>query len=264
MLDCVAVPQVGDPFVIPKPQEPYAVLARRPVKGLRIAWSVEPLMGFPVDPEVADATVATAKMLADMGHEVAEWTPAFDGLAAMKSMLDIWFLGFDARLEGYAARTGRAIGPDTLEPVILKVYEYAKTLRPARFLAAIAAQNAARRRLASVFTDHDVWLTPSTPRVAEPWGRYNLGRSDVAFDDLTAQIFRPTCQFSLPHNIMGTPAISLPLAMHSSELPIGIQLGARPADEHVLLQLATALEAAVPWADRVPPLHASRTQSKSL
>ena len=87
---------------------------------------------------------------------------------------------------------------------------------------------------------------------------YNLGRTDVAVADLPEKVFRGVCQFTLPHNIMGTPAISLPLAMHSSGLPIGIQLGARPADEHLVLQLAAALEEAMPWAGRVPPLHVSR------
>jgi amidase len=57
---------------------------------------------------------------------------------------------------------------------------------------------------------------------------------------------------------MGTPAISLPLAMHENGLPIGVQLGTRPADEHVILQLAAALEEALPWRDRVPPMHVSR------
>jgi amidase len=57
---------------------------------------------------------------------------------------------------------------------------------------------------------------------------------------------------------MGTPAISLPLAMHPNGMPIGIQLGTRPADEHVILQLAAALEEALPWAGRVPALHVSR------
>jgi amidase len=57
---------------------------------------------------------------------------------------------------------------------------------------------------------------------------------------------------------MGTPAMSLPLAMHSSGVPIGVQIAAKPAAEHLLLQLATALEASMPWRDRVPPLHASR------
>jgi len=52
--------------------------------------------------------------------------------------------------------------------------------------------------------------------------------------------------------------ISLPLAMHSSGMPIGVQLGAGPAEEQALLQLASALEEAMPWAGRVPPLHVSR------
>ena len=64
--------------------------------------------------------------------------------------------------------------------------------------------------------------------------------------------------YTIPHNIMGTPAINLPLAMHSTGLPIGVQLAARPASEHLLLQLATAFEEALPWAGRVPPLHVSR------
>jgi amidase len=59
-------------------------------------------------------------------------------------------------------------------------------------------------------------------------------------------------------SVLGTPAISHPLAMHSSGLPIGVQLGARSATEHVIRQLAAALEAAMPWAGRVPPWHVSR------
>jgi amidase len=104
-----------------------------------------------------------------------------------------------------------------------------------------------------------VWLSPTTARVAEPWGNYNLGRTDVAFDEIAEKIYRGTCQFTLPHNIMGTPAISVPLAMHSNGLPIGVQLGTRPADEHLILQLAAALEEAMPWRERVPPMHVSRT-----
>ena len=58
---------------------------------------------------------------------------------------------------------------------------------------------------------------------------------------------------------MGTPAISLPLAMHSNGLPIGVQLGANPAEEHILLQLSALLEQEMPWKDRVPPLHVTRS-----
>jgi len=260
MLDCLAKPQPGDPFIIPRPAEPWSALIAKPAPKLRIGWSTQGLMGFPVEREVAAAVERTARELAAMGHSVEEHTPQFDGLAAMRSMMDVWFFGFDLRLAGYSKRSGHAVGPGTLEPVIYKIYQYACQMKAEHFLAAMAALNTARRRLGRIFTACDVWLTPTTARVAEPWGNYNLGRADVGFEDLPEKIFRPVCEFTLPHNIMGTPAISLPLVMHSSGLPIGVQLAAGPANEHLLLQLAAALEQAMPWADRTPPLHVATTQ----
>jgi amidase len=130
-------------------------------------------------------------------------------------------------------------------------------MKAAQFFDAMAAINVARRRVGRYFTRYDVWLCPTTTKVAEPWGRYNLGRADVTMETLAEEIGRPVCQFTLPHNILGTPAISLPLAVNSEGLPIGIQLGAAAAQEHVVLQLAAALEEARPWAHRVPPLHVS-------
>ena len=257
MLDCLAIPQPGDPFVIPKPDAPYAELTRAEAPRLRIGWSTDALMGFETDAEVRRAVIKVANSLADMGHEVSEESPVLDGLEAMRAMMDVWFFGFDLRLEGYSARSGHAIGPDTLEPVVLSIHEYAKRMRPQQFLDAMGSLNAARRSLGAYFSRYDVWLSPTTARVSEPWGMYNLGRNGIAFEDLPEKLFRAVCQFTLPHNIMGTPAISLPLAMHSTGLPIGIQLGTRPADEHVILQLAAALERAMPWAARVPALHVS-------
>src|SRR5215471_19346303 len=66
MLDCLSVPQVGDPFLIPKPADAYATLARQRSRPLRIAWSTTPLMGVPVDPEVVRGVEQTAALLAEM------------------------------------------------------------------------------------------------------------------------------------------------------------------------------------------------------
>jgi amidase len=215
-------------------------------------------MGVETDADVGRAVERIAQKLSEMGHRVSEESPEFDGPAAMRSMTDVWFFGFNLRLEGYAKRTGRPIGPDTLEPVVLEIYEYAKRMTPAHFLNAMAAVNHARRRLGRYFAKYDVWLSPTTPNVAQPWGTYNLARTDVTMKDLTEKVFAGTCSFTLPYNVTGTPAISLPLAMHSSGLPIGIQLGSRPASEHVVLQIAARLEEDMPWNGRVPPLHAGR------
>lgn len=260
MLDCLAVPQPGDPFLIPRPASPYAQLARQAAPRLRIGFSTSALMGLAPDPEVADAVKRTATLLASMGHHVEEADPEPLGLDTLRSMMDIWFFGFDLRLAGYAQRTGLTVGPDTLEPVTWLIYQHALQMKPAQFLAAMATLNTVRRRLGAYFTQHDIWLGPTTAHVAQAWGRYNLGRSDVTLEGYAEQILRPTVQYTLPHNIMGTPAISLPLAMHSAGLPIGVQLAAAPAQEHWLLQLAAALEVALPWAGRVPPLHVTSAQ----
>ena len=258
MLDCVARPQPGDPFLIPKPDQPYATLARQNAPKQRIGFTLKPLMGVAVDPEVAAAVRKTATTLAGMGHDVFEHDPTFDGVDLVRRFVDVWFFGFDARFDSYAARTGHTIGPETLEPVTLKIYEHARRMTSAQFAAALSGVNTARRQLGTFWTKCDVWLSPTHPRVAEPWGNYNLGRSDVTVSEIVEKLYTVPCQYTLPHNLMGTPAITLPLAMHSSGLPIGVQLAAPPAAEHVILQLAAALEQAMPWSARRPPLHVAQ------
>ena len=258
MLDCLSVPQVGDPFLIPKPAESYANLAAKAAPRLRIGIVLSELTGVKVDPEVRRAVEAAGKVLADLGHAVEVAEVDMGGLDTLRGCNDVFFFAFDARLDGYAKRAGTKPGPDTLEPVILSLYEYAKGVTPARFAAAVGALNVARRRLARFYTRHDIWLSPTTSRVAEPWGKYNLSRPDVSAANNVDVLFAEPCQFTVPHNIMGTPAMSLPLAMHSSGVPIGVQVAGRPADEHLVLQLAGQLEQAMPWRDRLPPLHVSR------
>ena len=258
MLDCVAVPQPGDPFIIPKPEESYASLAKKPAPKLRVGIVLDELVGIKVDPEVTAAVEATGKVLAGMGHTVEQASVDMGGRAALEAAFDIFFFGFDARLDGYAKRSGQKVGPDTLEPVILAVYNAAKNITPARFIAATGAANVARRKLGAFYSKYDIWLSPTTSRVAEPWGRYNLSQAVDGWDDMIERLFKPPCQYTIPHNIMGTPAMSLPLAMHSSGLPIGVQIASKPAAEHLLLQLAAALEQAMPWRDRMPSLHVAK------
>jgi amidase len=257
MLDCMAVPQVGDPFLIPKPSGSYASLAKKSAPKLRVGMVLSELAGVAIDPEVRAAVEATGKALAAMGHTVEPAEADMGGLATLRQCNDVFFFAFDARLDGYAKRVGTKPGPDTLEPVILSLYEYAKSITPAKFMAAMGAMNVARRKLGRFFAKYDIWLSPTTARVAEPWGKYHLSRPGTLAEDNASQILAQPTQFTIPHNIMGTPAMSLPLAMHSSGLPIGVQIAGRPADEHLVLQLATALEQAMPWRDRVPPLHVS-------
>jgi amidase len=253
LLDCLAVPQPGDPFVIPRPDRPYLAYAESPPPRLRIGWSAEPLMDAPVDREVAAAVERVAGLLADLGHDVAQAAPAIDLPAIDRACLQVWYCGFDLRIDELAAATGRAVGPHTLERVTLQAYEFARCQEPRAFFAAQSELNRIRRQIGPFFTRFDLWLSPSCAQVAEPNGVYGMN-VDVPLEEFIAREERG-CQFLVPYNVTGQPAISLPLAQHSEGLPIGIQLGARPAEEHLLIGVAAELEQALPWRDRVPPLH---------
>jgi amidase len=258
MLDCVSIPQPGDPFIIPKPDEPYAALARKQPAKLRIGIVLDELVGVKVDPEVAAAVEAAGKALAAMGHTVERASVDMGGMNALEATTDLFFFGFDSRLDGYARRSGHKVSRETLEPVIHSVYEASKAITGERFIAAVGALNVARRKLGAFYTRHDIWLSPTTARVSEPWGKYHLSKPGTGWENLIEELFKIPCQYTIPHNIMGTPAMSLPLAMHSTGVPVGVQIAAKPAAEHLLLQLANALEEAMPWKGRTPPLHVSR------
>lgn len=258
MLDCISNPQLGDPFVIPKPAEPYAVLARRPPSRLRVGIVLNEILGSRVDPEVADAVKAVGRQLEAMGHVVDLASADMGGTETMAAIQTIFFFGFKERLDAYAAKTQLKPGPDTLEPVILSIYEWAASLTAGDFLRAWSRANMARRTLSRFWGAHDVWLSPTTARVSEPWGQYNLAKPGVTAENLIGGCWQEPVQFTIAHNVMGTPAISLPLALHSNGMPIGVQIAAPPAQDHVVLQLAHALEQAMPWKGRVPALHVSR------
>jgi amidase len=258
MLDWVSHPQPGDPFIIPKPAESYAALAGKPAPRLKVGLVLNEIVGVKVDWEVARAVEAAGRLLAEQGHHVEAASADMGGQPAMQAMQDMFFFAFDARLDAYAKRTGLKPGPDTLEPVILSLYEAAREITPARFMAALAMVNVARRKLGAFYGKYDIWLSPTNARVSEPWGNFNLSKPGVTAANNAQELFNIPCQYTIPHNIMGTPAMSLPLAMHTSGVPIGVQIAARPAQEHLLLQLAVGLEQSMPWKDRMPPLHVAR------
>lgn len=253
MLDCLGVPQPGDPFVIARPPRPFGSYAETPERGLRVAYSARPLMDAPVDPEIAAAVVSTAEALGRLGHHVAEDAPDIDLAYLDAACTDVWYYGFDRYLDNLASRVGRAVGPDTVERASLAFHRYARGRSVERYFAALEAFNTIRRRIGPFFQRYDAWLTPTCAQVARPFGTYGMN-IDVPPEAFLAHEQRP-CQFMIAYNVTGQPALSLPLAMHSSGLPIGIQLGARHGEEHLLIGLAAELEQAMPWRCRVPPVH---------
>lgn len=91
---------------------------------------------------------------------------------------------------------------------------------------------------------------PPRPTVAEPPVKHHDIHTDA--EDLTdyaerLYTFIPNTQ---PFNIGGQPAMSVPLSW-SDGLPIGVQFVTKGGGEALLFRLASQLEAAQPWFNRI-------------
>jgi amidase len=64
--------------------------------------------------------------------------------------------------------------------------------------------------------------------------------------------------FTVPWNVSGQPAASVPAGFTDDGLPLAVQLIGRPHDETTLLSLAAQMESERPWAERRPELAAQR------
>src|SRR5436305_504827 len=82
-----------------------------------------------------------------------------------------------------AAAMGRTVGDQTLEPITLAYYQYARGISAADVVWAERAANQLRRSVGRFFEAYDVLLTPTLMRTPEPIGKYSQSRDDLNFYD---------------------------------------------------------------------------------
>jgi amidase len=257
LLDAVASPAPGDPFIIMQPQRPYLEEIGAPPGRLRIAWtrtSWQP--ETKIQPEIIAALEKTVSQLEAMGHELTEVETLYDYESFVKAVWVGWAWGFDRFLDETAAALGRRINDATLEPVTLSLYHLAKGLTAGKVIQAEETYNSLRRKIGYFFQGYDLLLTPTIAQLGDPIGKYSQNVSDVDFIGFFRRCDQSDMYLPLA-NMTGQPAISLPLYHSSSGLPIGMQFVAHFGREEVLIRLASELEAALPWHERVPPVHVS-------
>ena len=258
MLDAVSAPAPGDPFIITQPSRPYRQEVGAPVGKLRVAWTTTPWKpGALVDSEVVKCVERVATELEGAGHDVEEAAPVFDYEEFLKATCDAWAFGMYAGMDMFAAMTRRQISLENVEPVILSYYNYSKGLPAARTFMTEMTLNKVRRTFGSFFETHDLLITPTLAKLPDPIGSYSKMRTDIDYVEFM-RLCDETKGFCNAANVTGQPAISLPLGQSKSGLPVGVQFIARFGEEATLIRLASYLEQAMPWRDRIPPVHVGR------
>jgi aspartyl-tRNA(Asn)/glutamyl-tRNA(Gln) amidotransferase subunit A len=182
----------------------------------------------PFDEAIAKALEVASRQLAETGARIIDvQTPGIDELAATYRPI--------VGCEAYAthAQWLQTRRQDYQQFTADRLLRFAG--RPAT--GYIQAQRA-KRRLSGELFEHlsvdgvDVLLTPTTPIRATPIGEPTVDGHDVV-DALLS--------LTLPFNLNGWPALSVPVPPPDGGLPLGVQLVGVTAGEFELLSLAEAL-----------------------
>ncbi|MFF5772627.1 amidase [Streptomyces californicus] len=264
LLDQIRGPEPGDPYAAQQPSRPYAEEVARHPGRLRIGVLGQAWGGRRTSAPVADALSRTAALLADLGHQVEE---AEVGLGVgweeyVLANARLFTANLAATVDELAAAFGRPVDSSTLEPATLAGYHYGQRVGGAQLIAALAVRNRVSRSLALSFDAYDILLTPTAPELPTPLGAYTesartldgLGWIETVFD---------RAPFTMPFNMAGTPAMSVPLTADAGTgLPIGMQFAAGHGLEGRLFRLAGQLEQASPWAGRIPAVWAGNSTGR--
>jgi amidase len=260
LLDVVAGPEPGDPYVASTPRRPFAEEVGADPGRLRIGFMARGPRSGELHPECGTAVRQAARVLEGLGHAVEESHPeALDDPKAVGAFLTVISSNEAFALDQLGERLGRGITESEVEPLTWAVAQAGRQHGAAKLLAAIDWNHAFARRVAAWWTPadgsrgFDLLLTPTTGEPAPPLGEFAPKPGNPLHGFMRAAAFS---MFTSPFNVTGQPGISLPLHETPDGLPVGIQLVAPCGREDVLLQVAAQLEAAQPWRERRPPLHA--------
>ncbi len=252
VLDVLAGYEPGDATWAPPPPGRYADLMTVAPGRLRIGLTLTPaLEGAQLDPVNAAAARDAAALLESLGHRVEEIEAPWPGEGLLADFTRAFGPSTAMGVLAGARLAGRDPVPDDVEPLTWTIWEHAREQDTLTLLAAQSKLEGIARRLVARLAQFDAVLTPALARrpVAigeihgrgpDPWGNY---RRSGAFTPYTAIV-----------NVMGLPAIMLPLYHGDDGLPTAIQLIGRPVAEERLLALAAQLEQALPWTGRRPDL----------
>jgi aspartyl-tRNA(Asn)/glutamyl-tRNA(Gln) amidotransferase subunit A len=234
--DCVVGPHERDAHSLAHPGFSYESVLDDVPAGLRVTWSQD--LGYgtcsaevaAIAKSSADRLVAAAGLVwVDRAVELKDMSAGWALLGSPGTWLNVRDFWPD-RAEDFTptVRAGVRMGEERYN-----VKEVAR---------AIERRFENNRRLAEVFDDVDVILTPTTATTAFR----AEGPMPSSIDGHQIRVMH-AITFTYPFNVSLHPGISVPCGFDTEGLPVGLQIVTRRHQDHVGLQLAAAFEKAQPW-----------------
>jgi len=135
-------------------------------------------------------------------------------------------------VEMYENTRSEGFGDEVKRRILIGTYVLSSGYYDAYYLKAQKVRQLIKNDFDKVFNDVDAILTPSTPSTAF--------KIDEKKDDPVSMYLNDI--FTVPVNLAGLPAISVPAGYDKNNLPLGLQLIGKTFDEQAILNLSLAIE----------------------
>ena len=138
----------------------------------------------------------------------------------------------------------QGFGNEAKRRIMLGTYALSSGYYDAYYLRGQKVRTLIKGDLDAVFKDCDAVLTPTSPTTAFKVGEKVNDPLSMYLSDI----------YTIPANLAGVPALSVPCGFSKQGLPIGLQLTAKAFHEETLLRIAYTYEQNTEWHLRKPKL----------
>ena len=244
VLSAIAGYDPKDPYTSRKPVPDYTSSLDRGVKGLRVGLIRGLHESGDMHPEVRQAIERSLEIFREQGAQVQEVSiPLIPFAGAI-------FVGI-ADTEGAGARDEiLREQPENLDRASRTRLQSAALVPAKVYNRAAKARVLLRQEFMEALKQVDVLVSPTSPYPAPK--HVDLTAVFQTAEDVRSRFFFRR-SYTGCYALTSLPAISIPGGFTSDNLPIGLQLGARPFAEETLFRAAYAFEQATPWHTRVAP-----------
>jgi amidase len=252
MLDWTGYPEDDAPYAPAPKSQPYMdEIATNPGR-LRIAFCVQTIVGTPLHPDVQATFDQTVKLLEELGHTTIEKkTLGVDLLTLYRAQGMVSGGMANAGYEEWADKLSRPLDESTLEWLALAGYRAAQKITGRDVGWGLKTIRTISRQILALWREFDVLLMPVT--ITPPPVLGHLDPTNVQAREFNRRQGK-TFGLTPLANLTGQPAMSMPLGLSETKLPIGMMFMGRYGDEATLYRLAAQIEEARPWIDRKPPI----------
>jgi aspartyl-tRNA(Asn)/glutamyl-tRNA(Gln) amidotransferase subunit A len=244
VLEAIAGYDPHDPFTSRRPVPDYTAQLGQPLRGIRVGIIRELHEHSDMHPEVRAAIDNALTVLQGQGADVREVSIPLIAVAGAI------FVGI-ADTEGAGARDDLLRTHAAELDAATRTRLQAAALVPAKlYNRAMKARVVLRQQFMAALKQVDILVSATAPQ--PPPKHAALTAPFVGADDVRARFFFRRA-YTGCYALTALPAISVPGGFTTDNLPIGLQLGAGPFAEALLLQVAHAYEQATPWHTRRAP-----------